>query len=836
MENKIEKKIKNKWFNFKLYLDGLRQLKLIGIMSAIIMACAAFLIPMGYQIENANYVKYVNGHPAGSIGRVVSYDILDLNPLILLTFFVIVPLMTLYLFHFLNKRNACDFYHSIPDTRESIFVSFGSAILTWNIGILLESILISVISCGIFSYVELDADRMPVIICASVAACVFVYGVFLIAMSLTGTTFTNLTVAAMILIVPRLVTTVFMAIISESIAVIPFQFGGSILDDRLNVVTNFFTGIVIRGEYQGISMWSSVAYTMAVGVVYCIIGCYFFKKRKSEAATCAALNSKLQCVLRLIPAMMICLIPIAMIFETITNDYPLDDGELFGIIVIYIIAIIGYFLYELVTTKKLKNLLKAIPGLAWLAAFNVVFLAALFISHHVILNDVPAAEKVDSVSLEMQSEYYYSEDRNYYQNQMSRIALTSPEIKNLVVSELARNVEAIKAGENLWNYGIEQNINTYNYSQSNRMILYVKLDCGITDKYRKVYLSEPASREIIELLANNEQVNQVFYENVDFGDISSMYFYHSNMEIPLEAMYKIYRSYNEELKKLSFEDAFNIVIRDIYPDEGTLYDSLHISLKNGEQMTMEIQDTFPETLKLYFETIAESTEEEPLDKFMAILDECAGVAAAGQETLEINGQVSFSAMRGKYNASAWFYAYKTMNETEVNLECDFTKNGEAVLRQIQEMLKESKTPDGTNPEKILKVKFYGYGRSAGDTSYSIVKYYEIDEDILELIKIFGGYETGEETSDAGTEDIMEITGYLTGWEDNHTLEICTQEQEYIALQVLDEDVAETLADANPGDIVRLKVEHERLENGGDYYTVMRVYDIVPMTENETQDK
>lgn len=834
----MEKK-KNKWFNIKLYLDGLRQLKLIGIMSAIIMACAAFLIPMGNQIQNANYVKYANGRPVGSVGRIVSYGILGLNPLIVLTFLVIVPLMTLYLFHFLNKRNACDFYHSIPDTRESIFVSFGLAILTWNIGILLESILISAISSGIFSYVELDLGTIPVVFCASAAACIFMYGVFLIAMSLTGTSFTNLTVAVMILIVPRLVATVFMAIVSDVISVIPFQFGGSILDDRLNVITNLFTGYMIRGEYQGISMWSSVVYTLVVGTVYCMIGCYFFKKRKSEAATCAALNSKLQCVLRLIPAMMICLIPIVMIFETIIKSYSLDDEEIFGIVVLYIIAIIGYFLYELVTTKRLKNLIKAIPGLLWLVVFNAGFILALFASYHVMLNDVPKVESVDSVCLEIDGDMYAYDSRNdYYQEQISKIALTSPEIKNLVISELSRNVEAIKADASLWNYGIEQNIDTYNYGRSNRMVLSVKIDCGITSKYRSIYLSQPAYSELIKLLANNEQINKVLYENVDFGDVSVMYFGNQEIEIPLEDMYKIYRSYNEELAKLSFEDAFRIVMWNGYTDSDAMwYDSLYITLKNGERIRIEISDMFPETLKLYFELVNESVVEEPLDKFMAILDECSDADGTDAESLEVNGQIHFVLKSDNpVSASAWFFAYKDTSNKEISLECDFTENGQKILRQIQEKLKECKAPDVMNQNKILEVEFYGYDLH-NDFQYDIVKYYEIDEELLKLIRIFGGYDTEDDMAVEGdreaaeTGEIMEITGYLNGWADNHTIEISTQEQGIMTLQVLDEEAAKELAKANPGDIVNLFVDCNKLENGSECYTVVYVNEIVPMTGN-----
>lgn len=828
----MEKKMKKPLFNGKLYLEGMRQLKLIGIMSAIIMALAAFLIPLGYQINNAEYVTYVNRYPAGTTGRIVSYGILELNPLIVLTFLIIVPLMTLYLFNFLNRRNACDFYHSIPDTRESIFTSFGAAILTWNVGLILGSVLISVISCGIFHYVELEAGDMAVVICASVVACIFMYGVFLIAMSLTGTNFTNLTVATMILIVPRLVATVFMAIISDSIAVIPFQFGGSILDDRLNVVTNLFTGLFIRGYVQGIKMWGSVLYTLIVGIVYCILGLFFFKRRKSEVATCAALNSKLQCVLRLIPAMMICLIPIAMIFRCVIEGYDLDNEEIFGIVVLYIIAIIAYFLYELITTKKLRNALKAIPGLAWLVVFNVLFGVALYSSYTVMLNDVPAVEDVKSVCVEMKGEYDY-ETRNYYQNRINQIELTSPEIREIVVTELARNVAAIKAGESIWNYQVERNLDTYNYEQRTRVVLSVKMDCGLTNKYRKIYLSEPAFCELTDLFANNEQINKVLYETVDFKEISYMYLTHNNTEIPLESLYQIYQSYNEELKKLSFADAFSAVIRDDFPEHSVWYGYLDIGLKNGEEIRIQISDVFPETLGLYFKIINENVKEEPMDAFFRLVDE---KDAESTGSIDRNGNVSFSVYDGwnYYTPSAWFYAYRSQDGMDEMFECDYTENGEAVLRQIQEKLKECNAADGTKKSMILEVDFIGnIYEGDGDNYQRIVKYYEADEELLRLIQRLGGYNVADEPA---TRELSDISGYLTGWVDNHTIEISTEKQEFMALQVLDEKVAAALSQANPGDIVCLLVGKEELEAGGTISIVEAVNDIVPMEENAVPAK
>ena len=43
-------------FNQKLYLDGIRQLKLVGIMGLVVCCAAAMLTAMGYYINTPVYV------------------------------------------------------------------------------------------------------------------------------------------------------------------------------------------------------------------------------------------------------------------------------------------------------------------------------------------------------------------------------------------------------------------------------------------------------------------------------------------------------------------------------------------------------------------------------------------------------------------------------------------------------------------------------------------------------------------------------------------------------------------------------------------------------------
>lgn len=132
--------MKKSWFSFRLYQEGLRQLRLIGIMGMVILGLEAILIPVGRVVSLRQMEHYAEG------GR-VSKELLnfpEMHPLLVLCFCVLAPLMVLYLFHFLNKRNASDFYHAIPETRLCLFISFFAAVVTWILAIIVVTSFISV--------------------------------------------------------------------------------------------------------------------------------------------------------------------------------------------------------------------------------------------------------------------------------------------------------------------------------------------------------------------------------------------------------------------------------------------------------------------------------------------------------------------------------------------------------------------------------------------------------------------------------------------------------------------------------------------------------------------
>ena len=78
-------------------------------------------------------------------------------------------------------------------------------------------------------------------------------------------------------------------------------------------------------------------------------------------------------------------------------SYAHPDG--FLIAFDYLFAVVVYFLYELITTRSAKQLLRAVPWLGVLAALNVICVVMIGIVMPLAVNSFePTADSVDSIS------------------------------------------------------------------------------------------------------------------------------------------------------------------------------------------------------------------------------------------------------------------------------------------------------------------------------------------------------------------------------------------------------------------------------------------------------
>ncbi|MCD8077950.1 MAG: hypothetical protein LUE63_06195, partial [Lachnospiraceae bacterium] len=184
--------MKKKFFDINLYRDAIRQTRVIGLLYTLILSLEAVLLPIGsvLSVQSMDYAEYT----ASSVG------LWDMHPLVVLTFCAMAPLMTLQMFDFLTKRNASDFYHSIPQTRTCLFVSFTAADLTWSLLAQWGTTILAMAVHGCFpAYFSVAVRSTLTISVQSSAGILFVVGAALLAGTRTGTYFTNFVVTLLII-------------------------------------------------------------------------------------------------------------------------------------------------------------------------------------------------------------------------------------------------------------------------------------------------------------------------------------------------------------------------------------------------------------------------------------------------------------------------------------------------------------------------------------------------------------------------------------------------------------------------------------------------------------
>lgn len=111
------REINKKPFSVGLYIEGLRQLRIVGILGAILLFCSSAII----TISNALFTQRQMELYQDSSIVLANLSALEVAPLLLLLFSVFAPVMTLWLFHFMNKRNSSDFLFAIPQTRMALY-------------------------------------------------------------------------------------------------------------------------------------------------------------------------------------------------------------------------------------------------------------------------------------------------------------------------------------------------------------------------------------------------------------------------------------------------------------------------------------------------------------------------------------------------------------------------------------------------------------------------------------------------------------------------------------------------------------------------------------------
>lgn len=420
-------------FNARIYGETMRQLRTLGILALVILSLAAVLLPVGIVIEAYSYLD------VGESPHLSLVSLLQMHPLLVAPMYTLALLFPLMTFGYLNKRASADFYHAMPVNRDALFVSQFTAMMSWLAIVILGSCAISIVTTLCFPAVfQLNLSTILPYICGCFAGALMVMGCVTVAMCITGTLFNNLLVAAIICFLPRILMAYCGMLLGDTVNIL---YKDSI--PLLNWSYNIPIGLpvtVVTGEGGAINMlhnWHSIGYTTLIACVWFIAAAVLFRIRRSEAAERPASTPLLQHAYRLIIAFTVTLIPTYVIMIFINEKTFPDASEAFLILVFYILAAIAFCVYELITTKKPKELLRVAKTFPLVLLADIVLIAGLQIAAYVTLQFRPAAEDIVAISF---AEQYY-DDNSYFESRAAKVEIQSDALNQLVAKRLENAAE-----------------------------------------------------------------------------------------------------------------------------------------------------------------------------------------------------------------------------------------------------------------------------------------------------------------------------------------------------------------------------------------------------------
>ncbi len=597
-------------FNFRLYVEGLKRLKVIAMATLILAVVISALLPVTHWIERTQHAPVVDlpvydeemvadgAKPSSDIN--VNYSDKEEIELILLCpalygVMMISPFFLLVLFGFLHKRRECDFFHAVPYTRTCTFISFVSAAITAIIGIIALSTAVAGILWTINPYAEIMAERFVMQALAVMLASVMLSAFMMLAITLTGTVGSSVVFFGFFIAFWRIVLLIFTESCNYAIFPIwdiPYFNADWFFPLRvLTVVNNLNYG----QTYASLHDIGNVLYSVIVTVMIFVLSGVVYKLRKSEMAGQTAPNRLLGHIFRCLFSL-----PFALLIYYL-------GGNFTEILVIIVVTLLVYYLYELITTKKLKNLLAATPWLLGVLAGFLLFGGIRLGVHYYILHEDIEPEEIRHVTLVNPTEIYgnkNSYEMQYISNHFGddpKLTTDDTEILTFIADRLymGQQHELYHQYEDLYTaHTVDVRIKMDDGRTILRTIPVPALDMPVIHyKFSQDLASQKADFKHAELLAlSKEDISRVSVSSRDKIRIDMVY---------VEALIDVYlKEYNAlSLQEQTALHAFRIN----RPENSNIHGYFEI-YRNGRGTTFLITDKTPKTRDLLNQIIIESSK------------------------------------------------------------------------------------------------------------------------------------------------------------------------------------------------------------------------------------
>ncbi len=550
------KNIKN-MFNIRLYIEGLKKLKVIGIAASILVIGISALIPVIYMISESD--NFYDGSRQIYDVKITEFSI----PLVIILAFA--PFFVSSILSFMNHRNESDFYHSIPYKRACVFNSFMLSAFTWVLSIIVASVAICGILWGIAPNVSYDISFLPLIVIATFSACLILMCFMALSMSLTGTAMSNLFIFGLLSCFVR-VTCVMISYTVDEVAPI-WRAGdtfGMLIEPQFFFPITLFGGAV--GVFEAAEVYSNLPlyfYTVTVSIALYILAAYMYAKRRSEMAGKSAPSARLQHVYRIaFTTPFVLLLSSFIAMEALSARY---YSEIEVLIILAVLAVFVYYLYELITTRQPKNLLKATPYLGILVLIAAVYVVGIGCVKNVVLSNTPEPDEIEYVVFEEENQNYMRK-KTYEDLKCENTQIKDSKVIEGVSDSLKFSVEKVKEGtwsrtheeKDITVYETDMGYDKYVYDMDRKTYEFttvmIKLKNGQSIKRRIKMYSEDYTA-LMRAAKDTEEYGDAYLAIPKPEQIYA----HSNeytTYVPLDELdwKELYESYYEEYMALSHDD------------------------------------------------------------------------------------------------------------------------------------------------------------------------------------------------------------------------------------------------------------------------------------------
>ena len=382
----------SRFFSFRMYKEGLAQLALPGVIMAGIFLAIAVL-------QGWSEILWWTQRSSASWTACTS----DAWAPLMFYAWTAPFLFSILLFSFLNSRKKSDFYHAFPLKRESLFFSFAAAIYTWIIATIA---VVMAVATALFMLAGAEPTTTMILnaFFSLATAALYAATLSMLAVTLTGTLFSNVAVLLMLLWTPPLLSHLFGEGVQSLVPGLPV---GEATFFGLNLSITLFNPAFLDYGFSTMGITSAgiiadIVWTAFLVLLMLVVSAVLFTRRKSEVAGSSAPNKWLQASYRIVialPPLLLVAHEIAFMGMTLHMGSSRGSDLVFSIATAVIVSLILMCVFELVSTRKWRNLLKIPLSFLMTLALTFIFVGFVWAVAVYEANFTPSPDEIAWVAI-----------------------------------------------------------------------------------------------------------------------------------------------------------------------------------------------------------------------------------------------------------------------------------------------------------------------------------------------------------------------------------------------------------------------------------------------------